>query len=264
MSNEDNTAIILQTIQSAFREVAPWLLETAGDVTYSNKLDGSPLTELDIAVEKKIINDIKSTYPSIRIYGEESGYDQEVLKGECWIIDPIDGTKSFINNTGNFTNMALQLIDGVANACVIYNPTTDNMYHAVKNQGAYKNNLLLDLQSTQDKKLVFCKPNYQEKLQEILDPYSITCTPSPIGAGHYFTMLAEGHVSGNICLLGKGYLHDYATGALLFKEAGGILMPIHDIEYSVNCKSFIACHPDLSIAFRQTLTEIRNFENQLQ
>ena len=67
----------------------------------NNKLDGTPVTEVDIAIESKLRSMIAESFPDHNIYGEE----EEFLKKESewtWVIDPIDGTKSFISGQPTF------------------------------------------------------------------------------------------------------------------------------------------------------------------
>ena len=64
----------------------------------SNKLRGKgydPVTSADKAFEKFIIKEIKRKFPSHQIIGEEFGY-QKTKSDYSWIIDPIDGTRSFV------------------------------------------------------------------------------------------------------------------------------------------------------------------------
>mmetsp|Transcript_7563 Transcript_7563/g.19324 ORF Transcript_7563/g.19324 Transcript_7563/m.19324 type:complete len:340 (-) Transcript_7563:46-1065(-) len=70
------------------------------------KADGSPLTEADLAANKIICEGLKKLYPTIPIISEENKAVpyEERKDWECfWCIDPLDGTKEFINRNGEFT-----------------------------------------------------------------------------------------------------------------------------------------------------------------
>lgn len=67
------------------------------------KADGSPVTDADVAAEKIIIETIRERFPDHAIYGEETGRhaargsaEEGDQSGVLWLIDPIDGTKSFV------------------------------------------------------------------------------------------------------------------------------------------------------------------------
>ncbi len=73
----------------------------------SNKLKGKgydPVTSADKAFEKFIIKEIKKKFPSHQIVGEEFGY-QKTESDYSWIIDPIDGTRSFVIGNPTWSNL---------------------------------------------------------------------------------------------------------------------------------------------------------------
>lgn len=72
--------------------------------TFQTKADGSPVTETDEAIEAELTRLIQERYPDHGILGEESGTcnaDREYV----WVIDPIDGTKSFATGTSTFGSL---------------------------------------------------------------------------------------------------------------------------------------------------------------
>ena len=75
-----------------------------------NKSDGSPLTLADERANQIIIDRLKSISPSIPIISEETFNKESLLNLEdvYWLVDPLDGTKEFVNKTDEFTvNIAL-------------------------------------------------------------------------------------------------------------------------------------------------------------
>lgn len=92
------------------------------DIGIRTKDDGSPVTEADVAAEAAIRGILLSRFPADGFYGEESDalrLDAEYL----WIVDPIDGTKSFVRHYPMFsTQIALmrqgRLVAGVSRAPV--------------------------------------------------------------------------------------------------------------------------------------------------
>lgn len=88
--------------------------------TVETKADNSPVTVADVEAEKTIRNVLLDAFPDYGFYGEETG--QESMQAEFrWLVDPIDGTKSFVRHSPFFsTQIALQkgdeLVVGVSNA----------------------------------------------------------------------------------------------------------------------------------------------------
>lgn len=255
-----NNQMAIEFIKNAFRQVRPIILEGAGKVGHISKNDGSPVTPTDVAVEKKLQELLASI--GVPVFGEESGYDDKNLPEACWLIDPIDGTKNFIAHSPTFTSMAVLIKNGEALAAVIYNPSTDDMFTAIKGEGAFKNSTRLHLATTPMAHVALCKEQFINELNDILQPKGITCQDMHTGGGYGFTQVAEGSVAARFQLWGGGYTHDYAPGALLVREAGGIILPILDKEYTFTSRCFVACHPDLEQTIRPHLPRLRELELQ--
>lgn len=250
----------LQLVQDALRRARPLILKHAGKISdYTAKGDGSPVTDIDIAVEEQIQADLSHFSSSMPVFGEESGYDDD-LSGTFWLVDPIDGTESYIKNVPVFTSMAALIHDGETVASVIYNPSTDDMYTAQKGLGAYKNGQRLDLASMPLPRVAFCKKLFIEALDEILKPAGVACEAAPKGGGHQFVLVADGQSAARFTLHGRGHTHDYAPGALLVREAGGAIIPVNDDVYTYKTRSFVACHPKLEPLLRPHVLKFRELE----
>ncbi len=251
-----------QVIQEVFRNFRPLILERAGKTAHTAKQDGSPVTDTDMEVELAAQAELARRCPGVPIYGEETGYGSD-LPAAFWLIDPIDGTKSFLDGTPSFTNMAVLIEDGEAVTSIIYNPSTDAMYLARKGQGAYKNGERLDLTAIPLPPVAYCKARFFTGLNDILKPSGVTCDNGPEGGGHGFTMVVDGLSAARFNLHSRGHAHDYAPGALLVSEAGGVIVPIQDTTYVYDSRSFVACHPDLAGIVRANAAAIRDLELQV-
>lgn len=98
--------------------------EASGSWSVSYKADDSPVTEVDVATEKAIHAVLAEHSPNAAFYGEETGHTAAASASpdqHLWLVDPIDGTKSFIRNMPFYsTQIALsesgELCVGVSNA----------------------------------------------------------------------------------------------------------------------------------------------------
>ena len=83
----------------------------ATDFDVQSKTDDSPLTQADLASHRTIVEGLASLTPDIPIISEEDGLPDFAERGRWptyWLIDPLDGTKEFVNRNGEFTvNIAL-------------------------------------------------------------------------------------------------------------------------------------------------------------
>ncbi|MBE5821566.1 MAG: hypothetical protein E7311_03135 [Clostridiales bacterium] len=104
-----------------------------------SKEDNTLVTDIDIAIEKFLIKNIKKKFKKDVFLTEESFPDTN-LQDRCWIIDPIDGTNHFIK--GNpYWGIQLAFYDkGHTRFSIIYLPKLDEFYYAAENQGVYLNN----------------------------------------------------------------------------------------------------------------------------
>ena len=103
------------------------------------KSDNTPVTNGDIEVNKVLIKKIKETTPNIPIVSEENSENKENqnLKN-FWLIDPIDGTREYINNKDEFTLNASLIIDKKPLIGVIYAPAKNRMFYAYAKSNSYE------------------------------------------------------------------------------------------------------------------------------
>lgn len=248
-----------ELIQALFKSYQGKQLELSGSVDFTNKADGSVVTELDEEIERAVQAEIRAKFPDIPVYGEETGYG-DTGATTFWLIDPIDGTKSFIDGTLTFTNMAAMIHNGETVASIIYNPTEDAMYTAFRGEGAFKNGEMLSLGSTVPQPVILCKKELFADVQRIFEGEELTLQNPPSGGGNGLAMVAEGKVAARFQIRANGVAHDYAPGALLVTEAGGVLVPVLSDEYAYESNSFIACHPLLADLMQRHQVELRSLE----
>ena len=121
------------------------------DIHVTHKDDSSPLTKADLASNKIIMNALQQLDSTIPILSEESLVEWKERKNwtKYWLVDPLDGTKEFIKQNGEFTvNIAL-IENNKPILGVIYSPVKCDLYFAQKNYGSYKINsssILINLQ----------------------------------------------------------------------------------------------------------------------
>lgn len=96
------------------------------------------VTTADKEVEKYIVSRIMQKYPSHSILGEEGGLTKTTSPFQ-WVIDPIDGTTSFVHQSPNYSiSIALQY-EGKSVAGVVYAPVFRELFYALEGEGAYCN-----------------------------------------------------------------------------------------------------------------------------
>ncbi|MEL7835000.1 inositol monophosphatase family protein [Fodinibius sp. Rm-B-1B1-1] len=133
----------LDTVHEAAIEIA----EKGGDYTlnYFNKSfdverksDDSPVTVADREAESIMREEIQKRFPEHGIVGEEHD-DHNPESNVQWILDPIDGTKSFIHGVPLYTTLIGVVVDEEPVIGIIYAPALDELCDAAKNKGARLN-----------------------------------------------------------------------------------------------------------------------------
>lgn len=178
------------------------------------------VTNLDYEIEKFLINQIKKEYPNYDIVSEEFN-SLASLTQNCFVIDPIDGTKNFSKKLPLWAIQVGCVQKGELVASAVYLPKTNELFYASLNEGAYLNgqrifatdmpikNSLISIEGK------FKKENVNKALTEITKEISIRKFGS---VGVSFSYCASGKVDGTAYL---GYnLWDIMAGKLLLTEAG--------------------------------------------
>lgn len=107
------TPFLFELLDASFAEIAPRFLR---GIEVDDKANGTPVTQADKSAEKAMRERIEARFPEHGIFGEEYGIKEAEESGSVryrWILDPIDGTRSFITNSFLFgTLIALERDDG--------------------------------------------------------------------------------------------------------------------------------------------------------
>lgn len=205
------------------------LLAVFGKIEYKNKEDNSPVTVYDTRVEKTLKDRLAEAFPDLGFEGEEFG--KSGSKTTYWLVDPIDGTRSFVRGLPFATNMAALVENGYVVAAVIYDFVNDNLYSALKGKGALKNGEPIHVNTSREAGNLIVYSMGRSgfvHIYEALNELNMRAVLPMTAAGSEFMTFAEGKVDGVIQLYkGKG-LHDNAPGVFICEEAGASFLPLDD------------------------------------
>jgi myo-inositol-1(or 4)-monophosphatase len=204
------------------------------------------VTSIDVAVEEKVTQQLLTAFGDDAVFGEELG-ESSGKEGRRWVIDPIDGTLNFSMGVPFYCiSIALQ-IDGESVVGVIYEPNRDELFVAVRGEGAW-----VDGQPTT------CTPT--TKLE---DAVVVTGFP-PLKAGQRTDNLDNfvrasratravrrlGSAALDLAYVAAGRMDgfwefhlnpwDTAAGYLMVEEAGGRVTDVSGTEYTAYDTSVVA------------------------
>ena len=107
-------------------------------VAVSAKADASPLTAADLAAHHLIVDGLNHLTPDVPVVSEEGDHDHVERHGLFWLVDPLDGTKEFVERNGDFTvNIAL-IESGAPRLGVVHVPVHGCTYWGGAGLGAFR------------------------------------------------------------------------------------------------------------------------------
>jgi myo-inositol-1(or 4)-monophosphatase len=111
-----------------------------GDLKSWEKKPGDPVSEADLEIDTFLKEWLLDTHPNYGWLSEETVDDPARLsKDRVWIVDPIDGTRSFIAGKPEFTICAALVEQGRPVLAAVFNPVTEEFFQAAEGQGAFLN-----------------------------------------------------------------------------------------------------------------------------
>lgn len=204
--------------------------ETPDAVEASQKGSNDFVTNIDKEAERLIIDVIRKSYPKQTIITEESGElageDQDVQ----WVIDPLDGTTNFIKRLPHFSVSIAVRIKGRTEVAVVYDPMRNELFSAVRGQGAQLNGYRLRGSNARDLDGTILATGFPFKQKQYATTYVNI-------VGKLFTQCADFRRTGSAALdlayvaAGRvdGFFEiglkpwDFAAGELLARESGSLV-----------------------------------------
>lgn len=217
------------------------LLPRFADVQRNTKMDGSFVTEADLAVQARVTHELQEHYPDTALLGEEMTVEQqrELLTNSdsLWCLDPLDGTSNFAVGTPYYA-VSLALIErGVPTLGIVYDPNRDECFVAIRGQGTLLNDAPLmvkpvDLPLSQCTALIDFKRLPARLAMDLvaLRPYASQRSYGSVALDWCWMAASRFHVY----LHGASNLWDYSAGQLIFSEAGGYSSTLDGEEIYVN------------------------------
>ncbi|MBT3556858.1 MAG: inositol monophosphatase [Rhodospirillales bacterium] len=151
----DNVSHIIRRVA---RDIIMPAFQALSDHQVYEKRPGEVVTEIDLAAEKQLIQQLTDLVPGSQALGEESFEDDPSLiellsaPGPVWVIDPLDGTKNYTKCNPHFAIIISFRLNCITQAAWIYDPVRDVMISAQLGQGVWGNDKRLEAQGA-DKSL---------------------------------------------------------------------------------------------------------------
>lgn len=204
------------------------------------------VTEADLGAEKRIIETIRASFPDHAILSEEQGVTPGG-GGYRWIIDPLDGTTNFAHGLTTCC-VSIAVVDGDGPLVgVVWSPFADELFAAVRGQGAALNGRRLSVSKIDRLKESLLVTGFAYNFKEILEPVMQRLTRS-LQASQGIRRL--GSAALDLCYVAAGRFEafweeqlnpwDVAAGHLMVMEAGGRVTDFDDQPFDPDMKSILA------------------------
>lgn len=207
------------------------------DFDIEQKDNDSPLTRADMASNEIICSHLAALTPDIPIISEENKeivYEDRKTYELFWMIDPLDGTKEFINKNGEFTvNIAL-ISNNESVGGIVYAPVLGELFYAFKGNGAFmvKDDIVCPIKANQFSstdsmlKIVCSKSHLNEATQKFIEQYEEPVNVQ-VGSSLKFVQLAQGKAD-IYPRLAPTMEWDTAAAQIILEEAGGRVVRADD------------------------------------
>lgn len=187
------------------------------------------VTDVDVQSEKLVRQVILEAFPHHTIVGEEGGAVLGQDSQARWIVDPLDGTTNYAHGYPVYCVSIAFEVAGVLQVGVVYDPTRDELFEAIRGQGATLNGASIG---------VSCEADLMHALLVTGFPYERTQLPRALEAfgrlsHHSQAVRRIGSAALDLCYVACGRFDGYweyvvsawdvAAGALLVQEAGGVV-----------------------------------------
>lgn len=225
-----NVQEIKDLLAAAEREASELMLHAGGVLAETKTGKRDVVTEYDRKVQLLMEARIRESVPDACFFCEEMDDRDDLSAENVFIIDPIDGTMNFVKGFRHSCISAAYASRGTVLAAAVYNPYMDEMFTAVKGQGAWLNGKPI---RAEDAPLSDCvvscgtAPYVSELTDRTFDIMRECCR-----AG--LDIRRQGAAALDLCSVASGRaglfvelslsLWDYAAGKLLVEEAGGVCL----------------------------------------
>ncbi len=213
------------------------------DFGVETKADGSAVTQADKLAEAIILAGLETVAPEIPVIAEEQAADGHIpeFEDQFFLVDPLDGTREFVDKTGEFTvNIAL-IKNARPNLGVVYAPGCGKLYYGSANSGAFlqivkpgqaRNTVAAAKQINarpvdRDNLIAVASRSHRSPETEELLTYLGAKEFTPAGSSLKFCLLAEA-IADVYPRLGRTMEWDTAAGQAVLEAAGGAVHVLDD------------------------------------
>lgn len=232
---------LMQVLRRLALEAGARIMEVyaAADVEVRAKADASPVTEADEAADQLIAEGLAEAFPRLPIVTEEQAATHGQQVTTFLIVDPLDGTKEFVQRRGDFTVNIAYVADGVPVRGVVYAPARERLFYtlpdgrSVEEDGPFdldrpgpQRALSVAVPDNRALRIVASKSHRDAATDDYIGGYAVGDLKSA-GSSLKFCLVAAGEAD-LYPRLGRTMEWDTAAGDAVLRGAGGQMVTLAD------------------------------------
>ncbi len=242
----------LEVAEDAARQAGAVLLDWQGRFETREKGPNDFVTDADFASQKVLEAALLGAFPTHGFLGEEdtghsaAGGSLLSQPGPLWCVDPLDGTANYVHKLQTYAVSIALLVDGRPAVGVIFDPVLNELYSAIRGQGAWLNGKPLRVRNCQSAAEAMVAVSFSNVLTrdsvEITRFIEVLLTCRSVrrlgSAALNLAYLAAGRLDAYYASSVKAW--DIAAGVLLVQEAGGMVTHMHGGPLELQKPAFLA------------------------
>jgi len=256
---------IINVMDGAARKAARSLIHDFNEVEQlqvSRKGPGDFVSEADRRAEEIIKRELSRAHPDFALLMEEEGASGPKDATDRWIVDPLDGTTNFLHGIPHFAISIAHEQRGQIVAGMVYEPTRDEVFWAVRGEGCFLNNRRLRVSARRNLDTAILatgvpfgdRPGREELLAALRPVMDRTAGLRRFGAASLdLAYVAAGRFDA-FWEFGLSPW-DVAAGILLVREAGGMVSEIDGRSDPLNGDTILASNAELNDSVRSLLQD---------
>ncbi|MDR8390122.1 inositol monophosphatase [Aliifodinibius sp. S!AR15-10] len=222
----------LEIAKQAARKGSEIIIQYTTDKDFDIELKGKNdlVTDADLATEKVVLKIIQEAFPEDQVMAEESQEERRVPEARTWLVDPIDGTTNFAHGFPIYCVSVAMWEHREPKVGVVLEVGRDELFSAVKGQGAYLNGSPIHVSKTTDPantligtgfpyRDLYLVKHYLELFEYLM--HNTHGVRRPGSAAFDMCCVAAGRYDGFYEYSLNAW--DVAAASLIIKEAGGVL-----------------------------------------
>ena len=227
-----------------------------------------PVTEADQRANELIVAGLRAAFPADDVVAEESTHLAPRTR-RVWFVDPLDGTREFVDRNGMFAVHIGLALDGVAVAGVVYAPLTRALWTGALGQpcrfeqGGLRRELKMKpVAKTSELRLLVSRSHKSKKTERIKQALGITQVREQGSVGLKCALLAQGEADLYLHPSPQSSRWDACAPQAVIEAAGGMLVDFAGQPYGydgrelLNGRGLVACHRDTWALAGETISRL--------